>query len=131
MMWAYLTGALVGLGLYLLVRMFIKPSANVLSTIARIDAGRSGYTSAATASAAGERVLGGVDKARETLGRRLEHPVDELMNGLGSDCVGIVLPDQQPGERRDGIGSGAGGVGDGHAEVVRHVGGGARGGRRH
>jgi hypothetical protein len=73
MMWAYLMGALVGLGVYLLVRMFIRPSANVLSTIARIDAGRSGYTSAATASAAGERVLGGVDKARETLGRRLEH----------------------------------------------------------
>ncbi|MEA2536794.1 MAG: tight adherence protein [Chloroflexota bacterium] len=72
MMWAYLMGALAGLGVYLLVRMFMKPRANVLSTIARIDAGRSGYTSAATASAAGERVLGGVDKARETLGRRLE-----------------------------------------------------------
>ncbi len=72
MMWAYLMGALAGLGVFLLVRMFIKPRANVLSTIARIDAGRSGYTSSATASAAGERVLGGVDKARETLGRRLE-----------------------------------------------------------
>lgn len=72
MMWAYLTGAVAGLGVFLLVRMFIKPSSNVLSTIARIDAGRSGYISSATASAAGDRVLGGVDKARDSLGRRLE-----------------------------------------------------------
>jgi tight adherence protein C len=72
MTWAFITGALVGLGAYLLVRMFIKPSTNVLSTIARIDAGRTGYANAATASAAGERVLGGLDKARASLGRRLE-----------------------------------------------------------
>ncbi len=72
MTWAFITGAVVGLGAYLLLRMFIRPRANVLSTIARIDAGRTGYTSAATASAAGERVLGGMDRARETLGRRLE-----------------------------------------------------------
>src|SRR3954452_24308598 len=72
MTWAFITGGLVGLGVYLLVRRFIRPRANVLSTIARIDAGRGGYTSGATASAAGERVLGGVDRARETLGRRLE-----------------------------------------------------------
>ena len=45
----------------------------MLSTIARIDAGaRTGYSHAATASAAGERVLGGLDKARASLGRRLE-----------------------------------------------------------
>ncbi|MFI5707273.1 type II secretion system F family protein [Kribbella sp. NPDC051620] len=69
---AFITGAMVGLGVYLLIRMLIRPRANVLSTIARIDAGRSGYVSAATASAAGERVLGGVDRARETLGQRLE-----------------------------------------------------------
>ena len=72
MTWPFITGGLVGLGVYLLVQMFIRPSANVLSTIARIDAGRAGYSHASTASAAGERVLGGVDKARETLGRRLE-----------------------------------------------------------
>ena len=72
MTWAFITGGLVGLGAYLLVRMFVKPQANVLSTIARIDAGLGGYTSGATTSAAGERVLGGVDRARETLGRRLE-----------------------------------------------------------
>jgi tight adherence protein C len=72
MTWAFITGGIAGLGVYVLVRMFIKPRANVLSTIARIDAGRGGYTSGATASAAGERVLGGVDRARESLGRRLE-----------------------------------------------------------
>src|SRR5690348_1906679 len=71
MTWAFITGGIAGLGVYVLVRMFIKPRANVLSTIARIDAGRGGYTSATT-SAAGERVLGGVDRARESLGRRLE-----------------------------------------------------------
>jgi tight adherence protein C len=73
MTWAFVAGGLAGFGVYLLVRMFIKPRANVLSTIARIDAGRGGYSSAATASAAGERVLGGVDRARQTLGRRLEN----------------------------------------------------------
>ena len=72
MTWAFITGGIAGLGVYFLVRMFIKPRANVLSTIARIDAGRGGYLGGATASAAGERVLGGVDRARETLGRRLE-----------------------------------------------------------
>src|SRR5438552_1182284 len=71
MTWAFITGGVAGLGVYVLVRMFIKPRANVLSTIARIDAGRGGYTSGATASAAGERVLGGVDRARESLGRGL------------------------------------------------------------
>jgi tight adherence protein C len=69
---AMICGALVGLGVYFLVRIFIRPAANVRSTIARIDAGRSGYVSAATASAAGERVLGGVDRAKHTLGQRLE-----------------------------------------------------------
>lgn len=69
-MWAFVTGALVGLGAYLLVRMLIRPRANVLSTIARIDAGRGG--GGVTTSAAGERVLGGLDKARHTLGQRLE-----------------------------------------------------------
>jgi tight adherence protein C len=72
MTWAMLAGALVGAGVYLLIRTFIRPTANVRSTIARIDAARTGYTSAATASAAGERVLGGMDRAKETLGRRLE-----------------------------------------------------------
>jgi len=72
MTWAFITGGIAGLGVYVLVRMFIRPRANVLSTIARIDAGRGGYMSGATTSAAGERRLGGVDRARETLGRRLE-----------------------------------------------------------
>ncbi|MFC0625317.1 type II secretion system F family protein [Kribbella deserti] len=72
MTWALLTGAIFGTGIYLLVKIFVRPRANVRSTIARIDAARTGYTSAATASAAGERVLGGVDRAKDTLGRRLE-----------------------------------------------------------
>src|SRR3954462_11644699 len=72
MTWAFITGGLAGLGVYLLVRRFIRPRANVLSTIARIDSGRGGYTSGATTSAAGERVLGGGDRGRESLGRRLE-----------------------------------------------------------
>ena len=72
MTWAFIAGGIAGLGVYVLVRMFIRPRANVLSTIARIDAGRGGYAGGATASAAGERVLGGVDRARESLGRRLE-----------------------------------------------------------
>ncbi|GAB3822299.1 type II secretion system F family protein [Kribbella italica] len=72
MTWAFICGGLVGIGVFLLVRMLVRPAPNVLSTIARIDAGRAGYSSGSTASAAGEKVLGGVDKARETLGRRLE-----------------------------------------------------------
>jgi tight adherence protein C len=59
MTWAFITGGLAGLGVYVAIRIFIKPRTNVLSTIARIDA-------------AGEKMLGGVDRARETLGRRLE-----------------------------------------------------------
>lgn len=69
---AMITGAMVGLGCYLLVRMLVRPPVNVRSTIARIDAGRSGHGGGATVSAAGERVLGGVDRARQTLGQRLE-----------------------------------------------------------
>jgi tight adherence protein C len=72
MTWAFICGGLVGMGVFLLVRMLVRPAPNVLSTIARIDAGRGGYSSSSTASAAGEKVLGGVDKARATLGRRLE-----------------------------------------------------------
>ncbi|HEY3002888.1 MAG TPA: type II secretion system F family protein [Kribbellaceae bacterium] len=68
---ALLCGALVGGGAYLLVRILMRPPATVRSTIARIDAGRSGYRSV-TASAAGEHQLGGLDRLKESLGRRLE-----------------------------------------------------------
>jgi tight adherence protein C len=68
---ALIAGAFVGLGAYLLVSLFTRPAANVRSTIARIDAGRSGQL-AATTSAAGEHGLSGFDKAKESLGRRLE-----------------------------------------------------------
>src|SRR5262245_4631130 len=64
-------GALVGGGVYLLVRLMMRPAPTVRSTIARIDAGRTGYRSV-TASAAGEHELGGLDKVKASLGRRLE-----------------------------------------------------------
>src|SRR3954453_22919249 len=72
MTWAFITGRPLGLGVYLLVRRFIRPRANVLSTIARIDSGRGGYTSGATTSAAGGAVLGGGDRGRGSPGRRFE-----------------------------------------------------------
>ncbi len=68
---ALLCGALVGGGAYLLVRLLMRPAPTVRTTIARIDAGRSGYRSV-TASAAGEHQLGGLDRLKDTLGRRLE-----------------------------------------------------------
>ena len=64
-------GALVGGGVYLLVRLLMRPAPTVRSTIARIDAGRTGYRSV-TASAAGEHELAGLDKVKASLGRRLE-----------------------------------------------------------
>ncbi len=71
MTFALLCGALVGGGAYLLVRLLMRPAPTVRTTIARIDAGRSGYRSV-TASAAGEHQLGGLDRLKDTLGRRLE-----------------------------------------------------------
>ncbi|HZO68241.1 MAG: type II secretion system F family protein [Kribbellaceae bacterium] len=68
---ALLCGALVGGGAYLLVRLLLRPAPTVRATIARIDAGRTGYRSV-TASAAGEHQLGGLDKLKDTVGRRLE-----------------------------------------------------------
>ena len=71
MTWSLLAGAVAGAGVYLLVKLFVRPPADVRTTIARIDAGRAGH-SAVTASAAGERQLGGLERAKESLGRRLE-----------------------------------------------------------
>jgi tight adherence protein C len=64
-------GAMVGGGVYLLVRLLMRPAPTVRATIARIDAGRTGYRSV-TASAAGDHELGGLDKVKASLGRRLE-----------------------------------------------------------
>lgn len=68
---ALLAGAMVGGGAYLLVRLLMRPAPSVRSTIARIDAGRTGYRSV-TASAAGDNALGGLDKWKLSLGRKLE-----------------------------------------------------------
>ena len=71
MTWAFITGGLVGLGR----TCWCGCSSNRPRTCChdRPDRRRPDrYSHAATASAAGERVLGGLDKARASLGRRLE-----------------------------------------------------------
>lgn len=70
-MWIAMTcGGLAGLGVFTLLRLFIRPPANVRSTLARIDAGRGGLLGA-TSSAAGKGASR-FDRARGTLGQRLE-----------------------------------------------------------
>ncbi len=66
-----LAGAAAGLGLFLLVKVFVQPKPGVAATLARLDAGRRGVASP-TSSTAPDAPLGGIDRARLSLGSRLE-----------------------------------------------------------
>jgi Flp pilus assembly protein TadB len=66
-------GALAGLGLYLLIQVFIPPKPGVAATLARIDAARRGGTSTTGSSAAAGRTkVGVIERVRYELGSRLE-----------------------------------------------------------
>ncbi len=66
-----LAGALAGLGLFLLVRVFVRPRPGVAATLARIDAGR--RVSAPAPSMVDTGVQPGrLERARLNLGSRLE-----------------------------------------------------------
>jgi Flp pilus assembly protein TadB len=65
-------GALAGLGLYLLVRVFVQPRPGVAATLARLDAAR--HSGARLTASAAEPVsrIGALERARFGLGSRLE-----------------------------------------------------------
>ena len=64
-------GAVTGLGVLLLVYVLVRPRPGISATLARIDAGRRSH-SPATASAAGARNDGRLDRMRLSLGERIE-----------------------------------------------------------
>lgn len=64
-------GAVAGIGVLLLVFVLVRPRPGVGATLARIDSGRRSQTSV-TASAAGPRADGRLDKMRLSLGERIE-----------------------------------------------------------
>jgi Flp pilus assembly protein TadB len=68
---AMLFGAVAGLGVFLLVRMFVGTKPGVAATLARIDAGRRGAVPA-TRSAADRRSLETLARLQSGLGARLE-----------------------------------------------------------
>ncbi|WP_374999729.1 type II secretion system F family protein [Aeromicrobium sp. CTD01-1L150] len=63
-------GAVAGGGLALLVMLLVQPQPGIAATLARLE--RGGRRSAVTRSAAGERTDGRLDRARESIGARLE-----------------------------------------------------------
>lgn len=71
MMLQLFAGAVAGVGVLLLVYVLVRPRPGVGATLARIDAGRRAQTSV-TASAAGSRADGRLDKMRLSLGERIE-----------------------------------------------------------
>jgi tight adherence protein C len=64
-------GAIAGVGLLLLVYVFVRPRVGVGATLARIDSGRRSQY-AATASAAGPAADGRLDQMKLSLGERIE-----------------------------------------------------------
>ncbi len=66
-----LAGALAGLGLFLLVRVFVRPRPGVAATLARIDAGRR-VSSPAPSLTEADAQPGRLERARLNLGSRLE-----------------------------------------------------------
>ncbi len=66
-----LAGAMVGVGVLLLVRLVLPSTQGVGASLARLDAGRSGGAGLTT-SAAGQRADGRLDGLREGIGSRLE-----------------------------------------------------------
>lgn len=71
MMTIMLAGAVAGLGVFMLVRVFLQPRPGVAATLARLDAGRRGGAPI-TASAAVDGDLSAFDRARRRVGSRLE-----------------------------------------------------------
>lgn len=67
-----LAGAVAGLGVYLLVKVFVQPRPGVAATLARLDGGRRGSTPLTTSGAATDSRLGGIERARWSVGSRLE-----------------------------------------------------------
>jgi tight adherence protein C len=66
-----LAGAVAGIGLLLLVFVLVRPRPGVGATLARIDAGRRSQQ-AMTATAAGARTDGRLDRMKLTVGQRIE-----------------------------------------------------------
>src|SRR5262249_34183267 len=58
-----------------------------------------------------------------------ERPLKEALDGITLGGVGELVGDQQPREAGDRVGSLAGSVGDGDAEIIRHFLNGTRGSR--
>lgn len=67
-----LAGAVAGLGVYLLVKVFVQPKPGVAATLARLDSGRRGAMPLTTSGAATDGRLGGIERARLSVGSRLE-----------------------------------------------------------
>jgi tight adherence protein C len=65
-------GAAAGLGLYLLVKVFVQPAPGVSATLARLDAGRRAGTTTSLSVASSDVGLSAVDRARVSIGSRLE-----------------------------------------------------------
>jgi len=74
MTWAMLSGAVAGLGVFLLARMFVVSEPGVAATLARIDAGRRGRQPA-TRSAVERPSLEALERLQSGLGARLEAEV--------------------------------------------------------
>jgi tight adherence protein C len=66
-----LAGAVAGVGLLLLVYVFVRPRPGVGATLARIDSGRRSQQ-AMTATAAGSRADGRLDRMKLSVGERIE-----------------------------------------------------------
>src|SRR5205807_9264622 len=71
-----------------------------------------------------------VEEIRGVLLPVRRRPVEEIHDGLALRLVGLLLVDEEPREAGDRVGLLAGCVRQRHAEVRRHVAGGARGRRR-
>jgi Flp pilus assembly protein TadB len=66
-----LSGAVVGVGVVLLVLVFVRPRPGIRATLARIDSGRKSHHSL-TASAAGRRTDGRLEQVTMSIGARIE-----------------------------------------------------------
>lgn len=67
-----LAGALAGLGVFLLVKVFVQPKPGVAATLARLDGGRRGATQLTASATAPVGRLGGIERAGLSIGSRLE-----------------------------------------------------------
>lgn len=67
-----LAGAITGLGVFLLVKVFLRPRQGVGAALARLDAGRRGEPSIVSVVAGDESRVGFLDRARLGIGARIE-----------------------------------------------------------